>query len=185
MNKVGWQEKQPSIHIQRETRWYTHHYQGKQVHMCKNANMVHHYLWLNSYSYSWYVSTVQLTSCIKMNIVHMFPVSLAWKYSCECVGCWVISWLFATWKSLRRGDMEQLNWILAGNLRKQMDFSYIWQQISHFPVAQKICCCQLLFDNLNISPWSGGLACALLDCLFWWVCPADSILSVLSKAQLW
>lgn len=115
----------------------------------------------------------------------MFPVSLAWKYTCECVGCWVISWLFATWKSLRRGDMEQLNWILAGNLRKQMDFSYIWQQISYFPVAQKICCCQLLFDNLNISPWSEGLACALLDCLFWWVCPADSILSVLSKAQLW
>lgn len=180
MNKVGWQEMQPSIHTQRETCLQTHHYQSKQAHMCQNTNVVYHYLWLHV---THTVSTVQYS--IKVNIVHMFPVSLAWKYTCECVGRWVISWLFATWKSLRREDMEQLNWILAGNLRKQMDFSYIWQQISHFPVAQKFCCCQLLFDNLNISPWSGGLACALLDCLFWWVCPVDSILSVLSKAQLW
>lgn len=47
-----------------------------------------------------------------------------------------------------------------------MDFSYIWQQISHFPVAQGVGRCQFLFDNLNISPWSGGLACVLFDCPF-------------------
>lgn len=62
--------------------------------------------------------------------------------------------------------MEQPGRIVAGNLKEQMDFSYIWLQISHFPGAHKICCCQLLFDNLNISPRSGGLACVPFDCLF-------------------
>lgn len=52
--------------------------------------------------------------------------------------------------------MEPFNLTLAGNISKQMDLSYIWQQISHFTL--KICCCQILFDNMNISLWSGAQA---------------------------
>lgn len=55
--------------------------------------------------------------------------------------------------------MNELSGFLASNLRKQMDFSYIWQQISHFPVVQKTCSHQLLFIILNARPWSGGLTC--------------------------
>lgn len=74
-NKVGWQERHPSIHRRTEACSYTHHYQSKQAHMCTNTNVLYHHLW--HCSQSWAVPTVQsspeqLYECCKVQRVSVW-----------------------------------------------------------------------------------------------------------------
>lgn len=95
---------------------------------------------------------------INSRLFTVLPVSVARKRTRALAHA--MNWLFATFLS----QEEKLNWILAGNLRKQMDLSYIWQQTKHLLLALESRRCQLLFDNLNLPPWFCKPGSCLIAC---------------------